>query len=380
MYRLIWFLLAFLLPAAAAAQRPDAVRSAPTPQRSDALFAPAWGHKIYDNEGFALSPTDGGECTADARNRTVHCGVKSGAVVAVAIDTGRILWEFQTRGAIAGRPAVGSMGLFAGSSDGCLYRLEPNTGSTLWDAPYCTDAPIRGDVVLAGDLVIFAVAINKVYAVRATDGTFVWEYHRERPEAMSAYGVASPVIAGDRVLAGFSDGFLMALDLATGNEVWATDLGQGLSGSIDVDATPVVHQGRVFASAFSSGPTCLRLSDGAVLWTARHFGVTRVLPAAGNSVVFGTSDGEVVALTALEGRLLWTTKLETTAAFTPVSIGRRLLVGGDRGIWALDARTGRPDALLVVPFGVRNRPEVVDNRIFFVGGGGSVNAVDFKGR
>ncbi len=380
MNRFAWFLVTILLPIAGMAQQPAVSRSAPTPHRTLGQFAPVWGHKIYDNQDFALSPTDVGECAADPLSATVFCGVKSGALVAVAIDTGRIHWEFETRGPIAGRPAVSTMGVFTGSYDGCLYRLDPGTGATIWDAPYCTDTPIRGDIVIAGDLVLFAVAVNKVYAVHAVDGTFAWQYHRDRPEAMSADGVASPVVAGDRVLAGFSDGNLVALDLATGSEIWAVDLGRDLSGSTDVDATPVVDGDRVYASAFSSGPTCLRLADGAVLWTARYFGASRVLPAPGDSVVFGTADGEVVALAARDGSPLWVAKLATTAAFAPVEIGRRLMVGGDRGIWALDSRTGQPEALLSVPFGVRNRPEVLNNRLFFVGGGGTVNAVDWKGR
>ncbi len=379
MNRIAWVLMLFLLPALAAAQQPAVQRSAPAANGIPGRFASAWGHKIYDNEDFALSPTDPGECVADAARGIVVCGVKSGAVVAFAIDTGGILWEFQTRGAIAGRPAVGPRGVFAGSSDGCLYRLDPGTGLPIWTSPYCTDTPIRGDVTLSGDLALFAVAVNKVYAVRMDDGTFAWEYHRDRPDAMSADGVASPVVAGDRVLAGFSDGWLVALDLASGKEIWATELARDLSGSIDVDSTPVVLGDRVFASAFGAGPTCLRLSDGSVVWTRRHFGASRVLPV-GDRIVFGTADGEVVALGALDGRIAWSAKLETAAAFAPVTVGNHLFVGGDRGIWALDARTGSPLVVLSVPLGVRNRPEVLRNRLFFVGGGGTVNAVDWMDR
>jgi len=379
MYRIAWLLCTLLLPASALAQRPEAIRSAPTPHRAVSVFVPAWGHKVYDNDDFALSPTDGGECVPDAERGLVVCGTKSGKIVAVRIDSGRILWTFDTKGAIVGRPAIGRMGLFVGSGDGCLYRFDAGTGLPLWPEPYCTDAPIRGDVALAGDLVLFAEATNKVYAVHAVDATFAWEYHRDRPEAMSADGNASPVVAGDRVLAGFSDGFLAALDAATGRELWTTDLGRDHSGSIDVDATPVVVGDRVFASSFSAGPTCLRLSDGEVLWTARHFGPSQVLPIDGGRIAFGTADGEVVAMEAATGKVFWTTKLETSAAFAPVRIRSRLLVGGDRGIWALDKNSGRPEVLLSVPFGVRNRPAILGNRLFFVAGGGTINAVDWKG-
>ncbi|HHW97298.1 MAG: PQQ-binding-like beta-propeller repeat protein [Myxococcota bacterium] len=373
-------LLLFLsIPLASVAQQPTSSRSAPSPTAILGQFSMSWGHKVYDNEMFALSPTDTGECAVDGSKGIVYCGVKTGSIFALAIDTGRILWEYKTGGSITGRPAVGPLGVYVGSSDGCLYYLNFETGISVWTSPYCTDIPIRGEVTVFEGQVIFAVATNKIYSVKADDGTFKWAYNRDRPSAMSAEGVASPVVAKGKVIAGFSDGYLVGVDLNNGKELWASDLGADLSGAVDVDATPVVVDDRVFTGAFAAGPTCLSIDDGSVIWTSKYFGISKVDYSNGN-IFFGTSDGEVISLAADTGKLLWSAKLSTSSAYAPARIGRHLFVGGDQGIWAIDSFTGQPLVLLTVPFGVKNSPAVWQNMLFFVGGAGTVNAVNWINR
>jgi outer membrane protein assembly factor BamB len=93
-------------------------------------------------------------------------------------------------------------------------------------------------------------------------------------------------------------------------------------------------------------------------------------------LVVGTSDGEVVGLDRDTGAKRFVTRLATKAAYQPVRVGNAIVVGGDRGLWALDGSTGAPQVQLLVPFGARSSLEVAGRRIFFVGGGGTVNAVD----
>lgn len=369
-------LAALLVPASIPAQVPPSPPASPAGSAGiEASFAPAWGFLAYDNESFALSPADFGQCLALPEYGLVACGVKSGQVLAFEADGGRPVWEFPTRGAVRGKPALARGSLFAASSDGCLYRLDPATGRATWDKPFCADAGFYGDVTTWGGLVFAAATIDKVYAVDAATGAFRWEAHRERPRLMSTEGVASPVVAGDRVLAGFSDGTLLALDAATGKTLWETDLAADVRGASDADASAVVADGVVYASAFGEGPAAVRLSDGERIWRAREFGPSRPL-VVGDTLVFGTADGTVVGMRRADGSVKWRTRLATTAAWAPVAVANLVLVGGDRGLWLLRATDGTPMVRLGVTFGVRGTPEVLLRRIFFVAGGGTVNAVD----
>ncbi len=370
------FLLALLIPLPILAQTPPAPPAPPAgPQGIEASFAPVWGFLAYDNDSFALTPSDFGQCLAPAGSALVYCGVKNGLVLALQSEDGRVAWEFQTRGAVRGKPAMIGSGLFVASSDGCLYRLDPATGKATWDKPFCADAGFYGDVAAWQGLVFAASTIDKIYAIDTATGVFKWETHRDRPRLMSAEGVASPTVVGDRVLAGFSDGTLAALDAATGKVLWESDLAQDVRGAADADATPVVADGVVYASAFGEGPAAVRLSDGERLWRAREFGPSRPL-VIGDLLITGTADGAVVALRRADGSMKWRTRLATTAAGTPVAVGNAIVVGGDRGLWLLRATDGAPMVRLSLVYGARGTPEVAGRRLFFVGGGGTVNAVD----
>ena len=306
------FLAALLAPAVLLAQAPGSPASSAAGVRDgEPSFAPAWGFLAYDNDSFALTPSDFGQCRADPDRARVYCGVKSGKVLAFDSRNGHVAWVFETRGAVRGRPARVDGNLFIASADGCLYRLDAATGRSSWDKPFCADAAFYGDVVAYKGHVYAASVIDKVYAVDAATGAFQWEVHRERPRLMSAEGVASPMVAGGRLLVGFSDGSLEAVDADTGRTAWQADLSRDVRGASDADATPVEADGIVYASAFGEGPTALRLSDGQRLWHAREFGGSRPL-VAGDVLVLGTADGTVVGLRRADGSVKWRTRLQTT--------------------------------------------------------------------
>ena len=340
------------------------------------IFRPAWGYRAYVNEEFALKPTDHGQCEVEPDAGLVVCGVKTGKVLAFAKDAGELVWSFKTRGSVRTRPAFDNGQLFVGSSDGCLYRLDAQSGRPTWPRPYCTDAAIYGGPVVSGDTVLFSVTIDKIYAVSGNDGRFLWEYHRDRPRFMSAEGVASPAVEDDRVYVGFSDGALVAL--VQGKPVWTADLGVDVQQK-DVDATPVLDGEVLYTAAFGQGPAAVRKSDGHVLWRGRFFGCTRP-QVYGDRLVFGTADGEVVAAKKDDGAVLWVMKMDEGAAYQPVVVADVVIAGGDRGLYSMDWRSGFPLELLAIPYGVRSTLTLDGRRLFFVGGGGTVNAVDIEAR
>ncbi len=399
MDRLLYVILFSLIAFPAVAQRASSVsETGGTAGMGPGMrLHPAWGTRIYANEAFAYHPRDFGQCRAaggpDAgrleaggeRGSIVVCGVKTGEVVALSAATGRRLWTYRTRGAVRARPFVEGGQVFVGSSDGCLYRLDAGTGRPSWAKPFCTDAAIYGDPVKAGvagdqegaaPLVLFPVTINKVYAVGAEDGTFRWEYHRDRPQFMSSEGVSSPTVAGDRVYVGFSDGRLVALALQGGSVVWDVPIGGANRNATDVDATPVVDEDRVYSASFARGPVAVAAGDGRLAWQGSWFGATR--PAvAGAWLVFGTADGEVVGVRKADGRAVFRTRLQGPgAAYAPVVVRGWVVVGYDRGLVLLDGAGGAPVERLGMPMGTFSAPEVQGNRLFFVGAGGTVNAVD----
>ena len=372
-------LLTLMASVTAAAQVTSGGRTAPfVAGGPDARLHPVWGHLAYSLEEFNWKARDFGLCTPDSGLGLVFCGVRSGDVLALSIVTGQKIWSFHTKGSVRTAPAVTPTGLFVGSSDGCMYRLDARNGKPLWKEPYCTDAAVWGGPTVVDGRVYFAVTINKLYAVSAEDGSFLWEYHHDRPQFMSAEGVASPLVAGDRVYVGFSDGTLAALDRVSGEPAWSVDLAGGKP-QTDVDTTPVLDGDVLYAAAFGEGPVALHLSDGSQIWRGRWFGCTRPV-LTGDAAVFGTSDGEVVSVRKSDGAPIFVTLLKQSSAFAPVLVADVVVAAGDQGLYAIDAASGFPKELLTVNHGVATAPAVLGRRIFFVSGGGMVDAVDVKPR
>lgn len=131
--------------------------------------------------------------------------------------------------------------------------------------------------------------------------------------------------------------------------VWSASIGQGNSRKQRITADPVVSGGRIFTLDASSRVAATG-SDGAVLWARQ------LVPASdkdndatggglafADNVVFATTGfGELFALEATSGEMLWRQKLEAPVTSSPtVSDGQVYVITRDSRAWALDAKTGR---------------------------------------
>ena len=131
--------------------------------------------------------------------------------------------------------------------------------------------------------------------------------------------------------------------------LWATDIGAGNAKRNRITASPVVLGGVIFAMDALARVTALS-SAGAVLWQAdlaatfdRGGAQSGGGLAAGAGRVFATTGyGEVVALDAASGQVLWRQRLGAPAAGAPaVALGQVFAMSTDGTGWALDAASGR---------------------------------------
>lgn len=134
-------------------------------------------------------------------------------------------------------------------------------------------------------------------------------------------GYSGPVVAGGKLyIMGSRDGVerLLAVDAVTGDELWATDLGEEYENGWGNGprGTPVIDGPRVYALAARGNLVCLNLADGAELWRASLTQLGGEVPAWGYSetplvdgdlvlVTPGGERGAVAALDKLTGEVVW---------------------------------------------------------------------------
>ncbi len=200
---------------------------------------------------------------------------------------------------------------------------------------------------------IFTVDSRATVMAHGTDGSLLWSRDvtlaMEDPDDASGAGLA---ISGDVLLVTTGFGELIALDVATGEDIWAQRLDAQMTGA------PTVSEGLIYGVTRDNIAWAVELANGRIKWQmpAAPDGTAIVggsSPAVGGGkTLFPFSSGELVATFPKGGVRLWSASVSgrrlgaAYAGFTditsdPVIVGDTVFVGNPSGrTMAIDLRTG----------------------------------------
>lgn len=85
------------------------------------------------------------------------------SLVALDVENGEILWEFETGDTVRSSPALAAGILYVGSDDGSLYAVDAATGEMKWSYP--TGDKISSSPAVVDGVVYFGSYNGKVYAI-----------------------------------------------------------------------------------------------------------------------------------------------------------------------------------------------------------------------
>lgn len=255
---------------------------------------------------------------------SLYVGSASGWFFAVRSATGVVRWR-KKLGAVSSAPLVLGINLYIGTADGTLVALDAQTGIEKWR--YQSRGPIEQTPVSTSELIVFSNEADQVIAVDAITGKFRWQYKTETPEEYTLRGHAGVWVDNDLVYTGFSNGTLAALRRDSGSLAWSTSLKGEADRFMDVDATPLVIDDRVYASSSSGGVYALDKTTGLVRWRLPFYDVA--IPSATGNVGGLASDGKVLYVSVAD-------------------LGTYALDLGGNVIWRVGARGGGEPATPVV--------------------------------
>ena len=279
-----------------------------------------------------------------------------------AFDTrsGKQVWRVglarrtESLGEIGGGLAYEDGLLVATTPFGEIFALEPASGRFYWRASI--DGPIRGAPAIAGNRVFFLGNLNRMFALSLDTGKELWR-HQGLTENAELIGAPTPAVSRDLVYAPYSSGEIYALRVDNGRPVWADTLVRSRQASAfgeinDLDADPVVDQGRVYISGQGGYVAAFDAATGTRFWEQNMSG-NQTPWIAGDRVYMVTSSAELVAMTADRGKILWVTQMpqyrdakkkrDKITWNGPVLAGDRLFLVGDEGtIWTLSPQNGDP--------------------------------------
>jgi len=196
--------------------------------------------------------------------------------------------------------------LYVGSSDGGLYALEAATGVKLWR--HDAGAPVFSGVALHGpDTLMFGTM----------DGSVVLLDRRTQREILRVHTgggvVTTPLVVGDKLIAGSRDYLLYGFNLTDGSVAWKFSYWFSW-----IESTPVLRDSLVYVGASDySRVTALDPASGRARWATEVHGMNWGTPLVTADRVFtGTASqnipgtvithtGGLLALDRATGAVLW---------------------------------------------------------------------------
>jgi outer membrane protein assembly factor BamB len=335
-----------------------------------------WQTKIH-----VYPPTEGHpeECATPALvGNHLILGSRGGSIVSVDVGSGAIAWSTAINGGVDGEARYDKQRgqVYLGSDDGFLYAVEPETGKIRWSSKF--KGPVDHAPDIGTDSLFLATAADRVFSIDPADGKTRWQYERETPEGFTIHGYAVPHQEGRAVYAGFSDGYLVALQADSGEVMWSRSLAAASEQFVDVDASPMVWGGKLFAASFSGGIYGLRPNDGEVLWHTFLDGTSALTRGATN--LYAVSSRAGLAAVSTDGNILWRQGLPNAGDLTaPSEVGPYLVFSGSReGLFVLERETGKLLQIFDPARGMCAAP-VVDREgrtLYVLANSGSLYAID----
>lgn len=297
-----------------------------------------WRTEIHAHKLFQPQPE---ECASGAlAGDRLVIGSRAGSVVGVQVDTGHVDWATAVSGGVDSEARFDAARgqVYVGADDGSFYAMDAQNGHVRWT--YHAKGAVERAAEVGGDAVYLATAADRVIALDAVTGKWRWQYERETPDGFTIHGYSGPSFRQNQVLAGFSDGYLVSLQAATGEVVWAKSLAAASDQFVDVDSTPVVAGDALYAASYSGGVYGLDAKDGSTRWRLATEGAGQLSLIDGTLYFAAPRQG--LSAVSKAGQILWRQGLAEAGDLTaPLALGHFLVFSGSRGgLFVVDARDG----------------------------------------
>lgn len=278
----------------------------------------------------------------------------------------------------------GSGMILIGTASGFLVALSAGDGTQLWRSD------VRSEVLaasIAEDGMVFTQTVDgRLVALNAETGVQVWSFNNQVP-VLTLRGTSSPVYSAGAVVTGFPNGKISAIRAENGEPIWEQRvmLPEGrseLDRIVDVDGTPLISSGNIYAASFQGRIKALRQRDGSQIWE-RDISTNLDL-AEGYRQIYAVDEADIItAFDRDSGEVVWTQEaLKRRRLSPPTAFSNYLVVGDDEGyLHVLAQSDGRfLGRRRIDGKGLRSGMSVADGTLFVLGNSGKLSALTIEAR
>jgi len=240
-----------------------------------------------------------------------------------------------------------------------------------------------GDVTHVGGNL--AGTLNKVWQESIGDGA---DYRNRL--------TAQPLIVGAQVFAMDIDGVITARDLGTGKQSWDAETKAHKNKSTNVGGGIAYAEGVLYAATGRGEALAINPADGHIIWRAKLPAPARSAPLVVNKTLFIlTLDSKLVALPAAGGNPLWTyqashTDIGVLGSASPAYAEGLVVAGFESGdlaalradtgtlVWSDNLGTLQGSAALIEFASIRGAPVIDNGLVYAIGLGGLFACLDLR--
>ena len=307
--------------------------------------------------------------------------------------TGRAIWTVQfgeggrnASSLFGGGVSVDGAFLYATNGLGDVGALNVADGSLIWKKR--PGGPLRGAPTVALGNVYAMSQDNQLFALAAADGAQQWS-ESSAVQLAGVFGAASPSAAQGTIVAGFSSGDLNAYRYENGRVLWQdalsrTSINTSVGTLSDIDADPVIDQGRVFAIGQGGRMVSLELVTGQRLWELNIAGISTPW-VAGEWLFVVTDEAKLLCVTRATGKVRWVAQLQRYRKAKskngpiswsgPVLAGDRLVLASSEGqMVTVNPTDGKVQGTTKIGAPVFLSPVVANATLYILDNSGKITA------
>ena len=197
-------------------------------------------------------------------NGNIYTASFHGAITAINATSGKRIWQKNTVSPLTSGIAANQNLLLTGTGFGVLYATNQNNGSLAWKT--WMPSEVLAAPTVTNNTVLVKSENGELLALNSVNGQIRWTYKQPSP-SLILRGGSSPVVSNGLVAVGFANGKVSVLTLGHGQPIWQKQvvMPNGISvmqNMVDIDATPVIHDGILYVGTYQGQIAAYKLQTG----------------------------------------------------------------------------------------------------------------------
>ena len=312
----------------------------------------------------------------------IYAAANNGDVVALNKSNGRRVWSKDLDIELSGGVSVSAGTLYVAAVSGDVIAMNSETGSEEWR--HNVGAEVLSPVAANEKVVVVQTLDGRLLGLDASNGEEQWEFISTVP-ILTMRSVSTPLLVADTVVAGFSSGKAVAIDVNNGKVRWerrvAIPKGRSeLDRIVDIDGALLFRNDLVYVVSYQGNVMGIEPSNGRVIWSEPASSYNGLANGFGN-IYISDAEGSVIAVSEANGDVRWQrTELARRRLSDPAVISSYVVVGDFEGyVHFLSQVDGHMAGRIRIDGDGVRAPMIVDGDTLYVfGNGGRLAAIKVK--